>query len=68
MPAVLTEILAVLTPVFQAYVPPPEAVKVLKEPAQIVLFPDTDAVGLALTVKLRLALAVQPEPFVTVTV
>ena len=59
---------AVVAPVLQAYVPPPVAVKVLVSPAQMVLLPDIDAVGLALTVRLRLALAVQPDAFVTVTV
>ena len=61
-------ILAVLAPVLHAYVPPPVAVKVLVVPAQIVLLPVTDAVGLAFTVKTLEAVAVQPNAFVTVTV
>ena len=48
--------------------PPPVAVNVLEVPAQIVFVPDIDGVGKALTVKVRLAVAVQPEAFVTVTV
>ena len=48
--------------------PPPEAVNVLVSPAQMVFVPDMLAVGLAFTVKVRLAVAVQPEAFVTVTV
>ena len=48
--------------------PPPVAVNVLVSPAQIVFVPEILAVGKALTVKVRLAVAVQPEAFVTVTV
>ena len=48
--------------------PPPVAVNVLEVPAQMVLVPDMLAVGLALTVNVRLAVAVQPDAFVTVTV
>jgi hypothetical protein len=49
-------------------VPPPVAVNVLEVPAQIVFVPVIDGVGNAFTVKVRLAVAVQPEAFVTVTV
>jgi hypothetical protein len=59
---------AVLAPVLQAYVPPPVAVNVLVSPAHIVFVPAMDGVGNAFTVKVRLAVAVQPEAFVTVTV
>jgi hypothetical protein len=59
---------AVLAPVLQAYVPPPVAVNVLVSPAQIVFVPVIDDVGNAFTVKVRVAVAVQPEAFVTVTV
>ena len=48
--------------------PPPVAVNVLDVPAQIAVVPVMDGVGNALTVKVRLADAVQPEAFVTVTV
>ena len=68
MPAVDTVIAAVVAPVDQAYVPPPVAVNVLDVPAQIAVVPVMDGVGNALTVKVRLAVAVQPEAFVTVTV
>jgi hypothetical protein len=44
------------------------AVNVLVSPAQMVFVPVIDGVGSALTVKVRLAVAVQPEAFVTVTV
>ena len=47
---------------------PPVAVKVLVSPAQMVFVPDIDVVGKAFTVKVRLAVAVQPEALVTVTV
>ena len=61
-------IAAAVAPVDQAYVPPPVAVNVLVSPAQMVFVPEILAVGRALTVKERLAVAVQPEAFVTVTV
>ena len=48
--------------------PPPVAVNVLEAPAQIVFVPEIDGVGKAFTVKVWLAVAVQPEAFVTVTV
>ena len=48
--------------------PPPVAVNVLVSPAQIVFVPEIDGVGRALTVKVRLAVSVQPEAFDTVTV
>jgi hypothetical protein len=44
------------------------AVNVLVSPAQIVFVPAMDGVGNAFTVKVRVAVAVQPEAFVTVTV
>ena len=61
--------LEVVAPVLQAYVPPPLAVKVLLVPKQIlgldgVIF----IVGRLFTVTKRLAVAVQPEALVTVTV
>jgi hypothetical protein len=43
-------------------------VNVLEVPAQIALVPVIVGVGKALTVKVRLAVDVQPEAFVTVTV
>ena len=48
--------------------PPPEAVNVLDVPAQIAVVPVMEGVGKAFTVKVRLAVAVQPKAFVTVTV
>jgi hypothetical protein len=59
---------AVFAPVDQTYVPPPVAVNVLVSPAQMVFVPVIDGVGSALTVKVRVAVAVQPDAFVTVTV
>ena len=47
---------------------PPLAVKVLLAPAQIVFVPLTDGVGSASTVKVLLAVAVQPAALVAVTV
>ena len=63
----LTVILAVLTPVFQAYVPPPVAVKVLVVPAQMVLLPKRVTTGGAGSSKLRPQLEVAPRLSVTVT-
>ena len=48
--------------------PPPVAVKVPVSPAQMAFVPEILAVGKVLTVKVRLAVAIQPEAFVTVTV
>ena len=59
---------AVLAPVLHAYDAPPLAVKVLLAPEQIVLFPAMLTVGLALTVSVLSAVAVQPDALVAVTV
>ena len=48
--------------------PPPVAVNVLEVPVQIAAVPVIDGVGKALTVTVRLVVAVQPDAFVTVTV
>jgi hypothetical protein len=58
----------VVAPVFQLYVPPPLAVRVVDCPLQMVLVPLMEAVGLELTVTVCVALAVQPAALVTVTV
>ena len=68
MPAVVTVMAAVEAPVLQLYDAPPLAVKVLLPPEQIVLFPAMLAVGLAFTVSVLSAVAVQPDALVTVTV
>ena len=60
-------IAAVVAPVLHEYEPPPLAVKVLDVPAQILLVPVMPVVGLAFTVNVLLAVAVQLL-VVTVTV
>ena len=69
-------IAAVVAPVFQEYVVPPEAVSVAEDPSQIVPsfgVPEVsmtaiEAAGTGLTVIVEVAVAVQPLPFVTVAV
>jgi hypothetical protein len=69
-------IAAVVAPVFQEYVVPPEAVNVAEDPSQIVPsfgVPEVsvtaiEAAGTGLTVIVEVAVAVQPLPFVTVAV
>ena len=67
---------AVVAPVFQEYVVPPEAVSVAKDPSQIVPsfgVPEVSvtaiaAAGAGLTVMVVVAVVVQPLAFVTVAV
>jgi hypothetical protein len=54
--------------VFHRYVEPPEAVNVEDWPEQITFVPAMLGVGKGLTVKVRLAVAVQPLALVAVTV
>jgi hypothetical protein len=72
----VTVIAAVVAPVFQEYVVPPEAVNVAEDPSQIVPsfgVPEVSvtaiaAEGAGLTVMVMVAVAVQPLAFVTVEV
>ena len=68
---------AVVAPVLQAYVPPPDAVSEAEAPAQIwpslLVVPDVSVtaiagVGIGLTVMVRVEVAEQPFALVTVTV
>ena len=58
----------VVAPVFQEYVPVPDAVSVVELPEQMVLFPETAAVGGGTMLTVLTAVSVHPFPFVTVTV
>ena len=58
---------AVVAPLFQEYVPPPDAVKVALLPIQMELFPEIDATGNGLTVTNLEVDAVHEFAFVTVT-
>ena len=62
---VMEEVVAV---VFHEYVNPPDAVRTVDCPEQIVLFPDTEATGGGATFTVVTAVAVHPLTFVTVTV
>ena len=55
-------------PLLQEYVPPPVAVNVVGVPLQITELPVILAVGNGFTVTVWLAVDVQPDAFVTVTV
>lgn len=68
MPVGVTVTTAVVTPVFQEYVPPPVAVRVAGCPVQIVTFDPAFAFGNALTVTVAGSVSVQPFPSVTVSV
>ena len=68
MPAVDTVIAAVVADVFHKYDVPPVAVNTVDVPEQMILLPVIAAVGNGLTVKARVAVAVQPAALVTVTV
>ena len=61
-------IAAVVAPVFQAYVPPPLAVKVVLSPTQIFRSPVMAAFGSGLTVTVVEVAFEQPAALVTVTV
>ena len=63
-----TVMLAVVSVVLHAYVPPPEAVNVVDFPLHIVALVPASAVGTALTVTVTLSVDVQLDPLVTVTV
>ena len=65
--AVITRVVA---PVLHKYVTPVagDAVNVVEPPGQIVFVPVIEALGLARTVTVRVALSVQPFALVTVTV
>ena len=67
VPAVFTVMDDVVAPVDHAYVPPPVAVKVELVPAQITCPPLMLTTGFGVTVRVLLAVAVQPFA-VTVTV
>ena len=64
----LTVIAAVVAEVLHKYEVPPDAVRVVLCPLQIVLVPVTVGVGKELTVMVLVAVAVQPVILVTVTV
>jgi hypothetical protein len=66
-PAVETVIAAVVAPLLHRYDVPPEAVKLVLLPVQIVFVPVIAAVGFVFTVNALLLVAVQPFPSVTVT-
>ena len=59
---------ALVEPVFQEYVPPPDAVSVIVLPLQTVVAPLMLAVGAGVTVMDEVAEFVHPFPSVTVTV
>ena len=59
---VMEEVVAV---VFHEYVNPPDAVRTVDCPEQIVLLPETEATGGGATFTVTTAVAVQPLPFVT---
>ena len=67
-PAGATMMEEAVAPVFQAYVNPPDAVSVADWPAQMVLFPETTAIGGAAAFTVITSVSVQPLAFVTVTV
>ena len=52
----------VVDPLLHWYDAPPEAVKVVDDPAQILLVPDTETVGNGLTDMLIADVPAQPEP------
>ena len=62
-----TVIPEVTAPVFQRYELPPVEFKVVLWPSQIMLVPEIEGVGSGLTVTVLVPVAVQPDPFVTVT-
>ena len=66
-PAVETVIAAVVAPLLHKYEVPPEAVKLVLLPEQIVFVPVIAAVGLLFTVSALLLVAVHPFALVTVT-
>jgi len=63
----LTVMLGVLFPLFHEYIAAPDAVRVADEPAQI-LVPESEIVGIGLTVIEIVEVAEQPAAFVPVTV
>lgn len=67
-PAFDTVIEAVVAALLHKYEVPPNAENTVEVPSQILSIPKIDAVGLAFTVKVRDAEAVQPFASVTVTV
>ena len=58
----------VVEPLLHRYDAPPVAVKVVDEPAQILLIPDTETVGNGLTEMLIAEVPAHPEPPVCVAV
>ena len=77
VPAGVTVIEVVVAPVLQAYVPPPVPVRVAEAPTQIwpslLVVPEVSAtvipgVGNGFTEIVAVAVPVQPNPFVSVTV
>ena len=67
VPAVPIEIAAVVAPLVHKYEVPPEAVKLVLLPEQIVFVPVMAAVGFVFTVNTLLLVAVHPFALVTVT-